>query len=1069
MGRDGKSGKKRRSPLFRLIRAAIVATVSLFVLYVVAANVFLSTSLFEKVVRTGSVVIRFERAWSIFPQHVHVRKLFIRGQDSSLEWQVTLDQVELDISLASLLKRKFEGSHVRGKGISFRMRKRPDAPPSAEELATLPSIEGFPPYSVKPPKNAGPPDPLDRRWNDAAYHLWTLDLEDVVAKDVREVWVQHARFEGSARVDGRFYFKPIRAVEVGPLHVAVSSGRLSTDKGRVAEGFDGGTFDLTIAHFDPRTAEGADMLAGLSFASDAHVTFPEAARLPLPASLALEGPIELQRASLRVERGRVQKDSHLVVNAPNAVLTTARHRVTGAVTLEADVASGTDHSDRLELHAELSKAEVSHRSKPGKALRSILRAPKVLAVGDAGALELTRLLQDLHVVVDISDADVGSGGELSRYIPQNTPAAIANAGAKADLHVEAWLAEKRATGQADLRADHLDFRLAKMRVRGRAAVHLAFASYRFDTRRLDGAELKLRVSNGTLASTDAPNTPLVHLDAAELAASSPSVDLADPLRDLHASISVPSAEVVSRGLLHAYLPKGSEMQIASSRSRFALRIDVAVVDHLAKGTFDLQSKAFEVRYRDYRLDARVGLGARVHDWRWQTGDLALDDARVDIDGVTMAKAGAPAGMSIARIGLAAKSTHFKLGDPLSQVQLSAFFADARVSDDSTINSFLPAKAKYRFEGAEAAFAARVELAIRDHVATTGTLRASAASLGVGGEKVHLRGDIELVAEVADWDFHEDTMALRDAHFEMKGVTGRIGQKPGQSPDVSIARLLVATRSPSFDLGDPTLKRADFRLVVEKAELPDARALTPLLSPNSLLKIDSGDLHVDADVDVRHSQSTATGKIDIALTTAAVQLHETRMSGDFRFVAQLSGFDSEHRVLDLSGTRLEMRDIAISGATAKTSNWRGDISLPRASLRLGPEMMLDTTVRIDARDARPLLAIVFENDLPKIVLRITDVPHLDASARLVVAPHELGLLDLDARGGNFALRGSYATRNGHRQGGVIVKKAFISVGLKLDDDGAHLRLFRLKSWLRNRNCQANALLEMANPSCPPAPP
>ncbi|MGZ3424477.1 MAG: hypothetical protein ACXVEE_41845, partial [Polyangiales bacterium] len=305
MGRDGKSGKKRRSPLFRLIRAAIVATVSLFVLYVVAANVFLSTSLFEKVVRTGSVVIRFERAWSIFPQHVHVRKLFIRGQDSSLEWQVTLDQVELDISLASLLKRKFEGSHVRGKGISFRMRKRPDAPPSAEELATLPSIEGFPPYSVKPPKNAGPPDPLDRRWNDAAYHLWTLDLEDVVAKDVREVWVQHARFEGSARVDGRFYFKPIRAVEVGPLHVAVSSGRLSTDKGRVAEGFDAGTFDLTIAHFDPRTAEGAYMLAGLSFASDAHVTFPEAARLPLPASLALEGPIELQRASLRVERGRV--------------------------------------------------------------------------------------------------------------------------------------------------------------------------------------------------------------------------------------------------------------------------------------------------------------------------------------------------------------------------------------------------------------------------------------------------------------------------------------------------------------------------------------------------------------------------------------------------------------------------------------------------------------------------------------------------------------------------------------------------------------------------------------------
>ena len=137
--------KKRRRPLVRLIRFAIIASVSVVLFYLIGVNVFLSTSLFTRFVdaQPDVVDIHFERAWSIFPQHVHAKKLSIRGRDGNVEWIVKLDEAEVDIALVSLLKMRFEGSHVRGKGLSFRLRQRPDVAPSAEELATMPTIDGL--------------------------------------------------------------------------------------------------------------------------------------------------------------------------------------------------------------------------------------------------------------------------------------------------------------------------------------------------------------------------------------------------------------------------------------------------------------------------------------------------------------------------------------------------------------------------------------------------------------------------------------------------------------------------------------------------------------------------------------------------------------------------------------------------------------------------------------------------------------------------------------------------------------------------------------------------------------
>ena len=678
-----------------------------------------------------------------------------------------------------------------------------------------------------------------------------------------------------------------------------------------------------------------------------------------------------------------------------------------------------------------------------------------IATGDAAALDLAHAFDDLHVVVDVPDADLGSVRKLNRFIPPKTPVAIVNGDARADLHVEAWLADARATGHATLRSDNLDFRLAKMNVRGRASVNAAFASYRFGTHRLDGASLTIDVSNGELASADAPTAPLVRMNQARLTARSPTMDVKDPLRDLAVSISIPTADVASSDLLHAYLPKGSEMKVVSARSRFALNVDVGIANHLARGSLDLQSRGLTLAYRDFRLDAKLAAHARVHDWHWETGDLALDEARVDVSDVTMAKDGAATpGLAIAKIGLGAKSTKFDFGDPLAKVTLSAFFADARVRDLSALNAFLPANATFGFEGEKAAFDARVDIDVSQHSAS-GTLHAHASNLGAAGKVLHLVGDVDLLGQLHRLELRErDRRHTRCSRGDV--ARRRSLRRRARSGFLRRASLLSAS-TPRFDLARPTLKGADFHLVVEKAELPDARALAPLMSPNGVIGIESGAVRVSANVDVSYERRAAAGDVVIDLTRAGIRLHDTRLSGDLRFVAKLAGFDPEHGTLDLSGTRLEMRDIAVTGAVADTSSWRGDVVLSRALLRVEPDMMLDAVVHIDARDARPILAIAFGHDLPKLVLSLTDVPHLRATSRVIVSANEVALLDFDARGGDLALYGNYATRAKHRRAGIVVKKAFLSVGLRRDDKGMHLRFFGLSGWLRDRRREVDVIV------------
>jgi hypothetical protein len=286
-----------RVPL-RLLQAAVVAAL----LYLGLANLFLSTSAFEDVVDAdpGTLEVHFERGWTLWPGRLHARGLSIRGRDGNVEWWLRIDDVDFRVSLTALLRKQFFATQVRGTGVSLRLRQRIGPEELARtRVADLPPIEGLRPIPLRPFRQDSADEYSDEYW-----HLWTIRLSDVVADNVREVWIDHDRFEGDARVEGGFSLKPIRAVTVGPVTVEVRAGSVTRGDETWADAIAGRAV-VTMATFDPRVTSGQDFLRNLSLETDLALRVPALERLPvdLPPDVQVRGAVDVPRLAVNVSFG----------------------------------------------------------------------------------------------------------------------------------------------------------------------------------------------------------------------------------------------------------------------------------------------------------------------------------------------------------------------------------------------------------------------------------------------------------------------------------------------------------------------------------------------------------------------------------------------------------------------------------------------------------------------------------------------------------------------------------------------------------------------------------------------
>ncbi len=260
----------------RGLRAAgwgLIGLLSLTMLVVLTTNVFLRTNLLRRLINgdPDSLFVDYRGARSWFPGHLSFDSLTLRSNDDNAEFEAALQGLELRVSLADLLRRRFHATRVRAKKLEFRLREllRPEEATPAR-LARYPRIEGYadPPLLQTTPSRLEPPG-----------NPWRVVIDDLSVASVEEIWIDAWKWTGKGNVAGNFELLPGREARVGPARLEVAAGELLHGNSKVAQR----TFGMVwceLPRYDTQAYRGNDVwkimsggsalrgdLAGLAFFS----------------------------------------------------------------------------------------------------------------------------------------------------------------------------------------------------------------------------------------------------------------------------------------------------------------------------------------------------------------------------------------------------------------------------------------------------------------------------------------------------------------------------------------------------------------------------------------------------------------------------------------------------------------------------------------------------------------------------------------------------------------------------------------------------------------------------------
>ncbi|HTO75758.1 MAG TPA: hypothetical protein VMQ61_06745 [Thermoanaerobaculia bacterium] len=217
----------RRRGKRALLAAILVALPAAFLLHAAAARRLLAAGTLKRLLNTQPEMsaMDWDEATSLIPGRVRVRGFRLYGNDGSVAWSLRLEEARLTYSVLELAARRFHVTALSGSGLSFR----------AEPTTIIPR-----------PEQRG-----------ASGSPWTVRVDAISVGRVFEIRIGSYRFEGTARLAGRFRLTPHRAAEVGPAEITIASGTLRLGPDPMLELEPGGRIAARIAAWDPRELPGS--------------------------------------------------------------------------------------------------------------------------------------------------------------------------------------------------------------------------------------------------------------------------------------------------------------------------------------------------------------------------------------------------------------------------------------------------------------------------------------------------------------------------------------------------------------------------------------------------------------------------------------------------------------------------------------------------------------------------------------------------------------------------------------------------------------------------------------------
>jgi hypothetical protein len=243
--------KRPRRIAVRVLLWSVGAAAVLFAAHVAGARWLLSGPKLRSWINTDPVSMRidYEEARMPWPGRLELKGLQIRGSDDNVQWVIVLAHAKVDFSVLGLFGKTFRPLHVRGSGLSFRLRNKLEPGKVDRRFAELlPPIPGF----SDPPLRAAPRPPSEPG------RPWSIDVRNIRVEKFDEIWIDVYRYRGSARLDGRFFLRPGLLARVGPAAIDIPGGDVRLGEDPILLGATG-RIAATMDSWDPREVQGSEV------------------------------------------------------------------------------------------------------------------------------------------------------------------------------------------------------------------------------------------------------------------------------------------------------------------------------------------------------------------------------------------------------------------------------------------------------------------------------------------------------------------------------------------------------------------------------------------------------------------------------------------------------------------------------------------------------------------------------------------------------------------------------------------------------------------------------------------
>jgi len=514
--------------LRRLILGLVAAAALLYPAYLVAGNAYLRNGGLLRLInrRPDHMWVRWSSAWTPWPGVVHVRGFEMRSQSTVFQWWLSVDSATVDVDLLGLRARELRMGAVHGSGVTFRLRRRLDAPPrSVPPRADLyPPIPGLSDPPVRKPEAndpQGPPRPH-----------WRLRFTGVDLDEVREIWIEEYRFAGRARVAGGFDTVVQTSLEVLPTRVDFLSGDFSL--GALGSGSRtspillgaSGRVSGRIERYPPDRFKGWDVFRFLIARAQlaGRVTSLDFLDVFLRQTHWLDlkvGPGTL-RTDIRVRRGDVLAGSRLEARPEGVSLGFLDYRARGFGGVVWSVEAAPQHQGEREgrVSLVLDQFSIQRHGYP----RPHVQGHGLRIDATSAAPRFGSLFAPERLAIDMPRADVPDLTFYNAYLPRRSPVTVTAGSGWMSGRFAAIAPEWKGSGDLLLGARGAGVRIEEKQMRGNLDLH-TLLKMNLEDRRYDISGSDIALTDVTLQDANGPAVPWwarVHLPQAVIAPGAPA-------------------------------------------------------------------------------------------------------------------------------------------------------------------------------------------------------------------------------------------------------------------------------------------------------------------------------------------------------------------------------------------------------------------------------------------------------------------------------------------------------------------------------------------------------------------